>query len=189
MAVKTVPTYDSPCRMPNGLQWFEDELFVMDQQSDQVYVMNSEGYVTRVMDTPTENGSGITVGGGFLWTASNGITKFRDYRPTDTHIGWIYQLDLKTGAFVNRWRTPDGGGIHGLEWDDGKLWVTAFQPKAIHICDPFDNMTVMPFEQPQHASAHVQFTRHLSGAGFDGEQADIALTNPLPDCPGRLPDP
>ena len=43
--------------MPNGLQWFEDELYVMDQQSDQVYVMNSEGYVTRIMDTPTENGS------------------------------------------------------------------------------------------------------------------------------------
>ena len=169
MAVQTVATYDSPCRMPNGLQWFEDELFVMDQQSDQVYVMNTEGYVTRVMDTPTENGSGITVGGGYLWTASNGVTKFRDYRPTDTHIGWIYQLDLKTGAFVNRWRTPDGGGIHGLEWDDGKLWVTAFQPKAIHICDPFDNMKVIEtFGVP---------TERLHGLARDGDGIWCAHTS------------
>ena len=45
---------------------------------------------------------------------------------------------LETGDFVNRFRTPDGGGIHGIEWDDGKLWVTAFSPKAIILCDPFD---------------------------------------------------
>ena len=161
MAVTTSPTYDPPCRMPNGLQWFEDELYVMDQQTDQVYVMNTEGYVTRVIDTPTENGSGITVGGGFLWTASNGETRFRDHRPSDTHIGWIYQLNLQTGAFVNRWRTPDGGGIHGLEWDDGKLWVTAFNPKAIHICDPSDDMKILEtFEVP---------TERLHGLARDGD--------------------
>ena len=111
----------------------------MDQQTDQVYVLNTEGYVIKTLKTPTENGSGITVGGGFLWTASNGgPTPFREKRPTDTDLGWIYQLDLETGAFVNRFRTPDGGGIHGIEWDDGKLWVTAFSPKAIILCDPFD---------------------------------------------------
>tara|TARA_B100001123_G_C15334064_1_gene1032180 strand:+ start:3818 stop:4609 length:792 start_codon:yes stop_codon:yes gene_type:complete len=137
--VSTREEYSPPCRMPNGLQWYKDHLYVMDQQTDQVYVLNTEGYVVRTLKTPTENGSGITVGGGFLWTASNGgPSQFREKRPTDTDIGWIYQLDLETGDFVNRFRTPDGGGIHGIEWDDGKLWVTAFSPKAIILCDPFD---------------------------------------------------
>ena len=67
--VKTVQKYSPPCRMPNGLQWSDDELYVMDQQTDKVFVINSEGYLSRIIHTPTENGSGITVGGGFLWTA------------------------------------------------------------------------------------------------------------------------
>ena len=28
-----------------------------------------------------------------------------------------------------------GGGIHGIEWDNGFIWVTAFNPKAIYKVD------------------------------------------------------
>ena len=141
--MKAVSTFDSPCEMPNGLQWFGDELFVMDQLSDDVLVLNESGNLLRTINTPTENGSGITVGGGFLWTASNGQSVSRPARSTDTHLGFIYKLDLDTGKPVDRYRTPDGGGIHGIEWDDGLMWVTAFGPKAIHLCDPSDDMKIV----------------------------------------------
>lgn len=141
--MKPVSTFDSPCEMPNGLQWYNEELFVMDQLTDDVLVIDEEGNLLRRINTPTENGSGITVGGGFLWTASNGGTVSRPYRSTDTHLGYIYKLDMETGEAVDRYRTPDGGGIHGIEWDDGLMWVTAFAPKALHLCDPSDDMRIV----------------------------------------------
>ncbi|MBP38527.1 MAG: hypothetical protein QF676_08635 [Dehalococcoidia bacterium] len=141
--MKTIKQIETPCEMPNGLQWTNEGLFVMDQQSDNVYVVDETGKVLREMTTPTANGSGITVGGGFLWTASNGNSTSRPARSTDTGLGYIYKLDLQTGEPVGRFRTPDGGGIHGIEWDDGKIWVTAFQPLAIYLMDPADNYKIV----------------------------------------------
>ncbi len=138
-------TVPSPCEMPNGLQWHEDELYVMDQLTDNVYVIDESGNVLRTIYTATENGSGITVGGGYIWTGSNGTTVSRPYRSTDTHLGYVIKVDADTGETVDRWRTPDGGGIHGIEWDHDAnlLWVTAFSPKAIILVDPSDSFKVV----------------------------------------------
>ena len=116
----------TPGAMPNGLQWTDEGLFVIDQLTDDVHVLDEAGRVLREMTTLTENGSGITVGGGYLWTGSNGATRARPYRETDTHEPWILKLDIDTGELVERYPTPDGGGVHGIEWDDGLLWVTSF---------------------------------------------------------------
>ncbi len=138
-------TVPSPCEMPNGLQWYNDELYVMDQLTDNVYVINDAGDVLRTIYTATENGSGITVGDGHIWTGSNGTTVSRPYRSTDTHLGYVIKVDTDTGETVDRFRTPDGGGIHGIEWDhdENLLWVTAFSPKAIILVDPSDNFKVV----------------------------------------------
>ena len=134
--MKPVPTFTVPDKKPNGLQWTEDGLFVIDQHSDNIYVMDDEGKVTRTIVTVTENGSGITVGGGYIWTGSNGTTHSRRFRATDTHVPCICKLDYETGALVERVATPDGGGVHGIEWDDDLLWVTAFSPRALILIDP-----------------------------------------------------
>ena len=128
----------TPGAMPNGLQWTDEGLFVIDQLTDDVHVLDEAGRVLREMTTLTENGSGITVGGGYLWTGSNGATRARPYRETDTHEPWILKLDIDTGELVERYPTPDGGGVHGIEWDDGLLWVTSFTPKALTLVDPAD---------------------------------------------------
>ncbi|MEX0760917.1 MAG: hypothetical protein WD208_10240 [Dehalococcoidia bacterium] len=133
--MKPIKAFDTPCKHPNGLQWAGEELYVMDQYSDNVYVVNESGELLRTINTPTENGSGITVGGGYLWTASNGQTAARPFRSTDTHLGYIYKLDMETGEAVDRFRTPDGGGIHGIEWDNGDIWVTQFNPFALVLVD------------------------------------------------------
>ena len=38
--------FDTQVRMPNGLQWFGDELFVMDQLTDDVFVLDEDGKIT-----------------------------------------------------------------------------------------------------------------------------------------------
>ena len=42
--------------MSNRLQWFEDELFVMDQLIHDVFVIDQNGGLKRVIPTETENG-------------------------------------------------------------------------------------------------------------------------------------
>ena len=92
--MKAIKQIETPCEMPNGLQWTDEGLFVMDQKTDNVYVVDESGNLLRTINTPTANGSGITVGGGFLWTASNGESASRPPRSTDTGLGYVYKLDL-----------------------------------------------------------------------------------------------
>jgi hypothetical protein len=154
MPDKTVSTFAPPCAMPNGLQWTDEGLYVIDQYSDRVYLMDEEGFIVRAFETPTANGSGISYGGGYLWTASNGSNTRREAHDTDTGISWVYQLNPEDGSFVNRFRTPDGGGIHGIEWDDGLVWVTAFSPKSLHLCDPANNFEVVKSFDVPHERLH-----------------------------------
>jgi len=133
-AVRTIP---SPCKMPNGMQWTEDGLWIIDQVFEDAYLLDESGQILRRLPTITENSSGVTVGGGHLWTASNGKTELRPFRPTDTHESWVLKLDFRTGVLVDRFPTPDGGRIHGIEWDDGLLWVTSFaQPISLILVEP-----------------------------------------------------
>tara|TARA_Y100000758_G_scaffold11945_1_gene8954 strand:+ start:335 stop:1027 length:693 start_codon:yes stop_codon:yes gene_type:complete len=127
--------FDTQVRMPNGLQWFGDELFVMDQLTDDVFVLDEDGEIKRVISTETENGSGITYGGGFLWTACNGTASARPFRTHDDHVSKVRKIDPATGNTVDYFPTPDGGGIHGLEWDNGNIWLTAFNPRALILVD------------------------------------------------------
>ena len=92
--------FNTPVRMPNGLQWFDNELFVMDQLTDDVFVLDETGKVKRVIGTETENGSGITVGGGFLWTACNGKASARPPRQYDNHVSKVRKIDPDTGETV-----------------------------------------------------------------------------------------
>ena len=107
--MKAIKQIETPCEMPNGLQWTDEGLFVMDQLTDNVYVVDETGKLLRTINTPTANGSGITVGGGYLWTASNGESASRPRRSTDTGLGSISKPAMQTGEAVDRSRTPDGG--------------------------------------------------------------------------------
>ena len=46
--VELNPIENSPCKMPNGLQWTEEGLFVMDQYTDNVYVVGEDGTILRL---------------------------------------------------------------------------------------------------------------------------------------------
>ncbi|MFL2665112.1 MAG: hypothetical protein ACJ0G8_04055 [Dehalococcoidia bacterium] len=156
--MKTIEQFATPCEMPNGLQWTDEGLFIMDQKTDNVYVVDDNGDLIRVINTPTANGSGITVGGGYLWTASNGDAVARPRRSTDTGISFIYQLDLITGEPIDRFETPDKGGIHGIEWDDGNIWITAFSPPSLYLVESksFNIIKKLPVNLPRlHGLARV----------------------------------
>ena len=127
--------FKSFVRMPNGLQWYKDELYVMDQFTDDVFVISDKGNVLKIINTQTENGSGITIGGGFLWRASNGQTRARPFRDHDDHSSKVIKIDLNTGESLDCFPTPEASGIHGIEWDEGNLWITATSLKSLFLID------------------------------------------------------
>ena len=145
----------SNIEMPNGLQWHDGSLYIIDQKTDNVFIINEDGKLIDEFSTLCENGSGITVGDNFLWVASNGITEARPFRGSDTHISWILKIDMTTKELISRYSTPDGGGVHGLEWDNGLLWITAFNPAALILVDPssFDIKLKFEINQSPHGLA------------------------------------
>ena len=81
--------------------------------------------------------------------ASNGETEARPFRGSDTHISWILKLDMNSRNLISRFPTPDGGGVHGLEWDNGLLWITAFNPTALILVNPNNFEVQFKFEIDQ----------------------------------------
>ncbi len=131
-------TVTPPAIMPNGLQGTDDGLWFCDQASDDLYLLDDDLQPVRWVRTTAENSSGLTVGDGSFWIGSNGGTTSRYKRPGETGFRGVVRCDYETGEEIARYPTPDGGGIHGVEWVDGLMWITAFSPKALVLMDPSD---------------------------------------------------
>ncbi len=149
-----------PSTMPNGLQAADEGLYVIDQGTEEITLLDDDLQPVRHIPTPTENASGLTIGGGYFWTGSNAPATARWRRPADTRAPAILKCDMETGEIVKRFPTPDGGGIHGLEWVDGLLWITCFRPNGLKLVDPKNFRVIKEINVP-HPRPH--------GLAIDGE--------------------
>ncbi len=144
MARKIEAWFRAPYSVPNGLQVTDEGLWIVDQITDRVALIelenpNEYGVTRLIRDIPTEssNTSGLTFGGGALWLAANGpATLWRPPRPTDAQAGMgeIFQVDPASGATLARYPLPGGGGTHGLEYDryeEGVLWLTTLKSQTL----------------------------------------------------------
>ena len=121
MSRKIEKLFRAPYGVPNALQAVEEGLWITDQITDRVALVEiaapSEYGVTRLIrDIPSEssNTSGMAWGGGSLWLAANGAgTLWRPERPTDAKSGQgeIFEVDPDTGATRNRYQCPAGVGF------------------------------------------------------------------------------
>ena len=134
--------FRSPSGVPNALQVTEDGLWIADQITDRVALVEiaepSEYGVTkwhREVCSESSNTSGMAFGDGSLWLAANGDgSLWRPVRPTDAQAGDILRVDPADGRTIERWPVPGGGGVHGMEYDhfeDGFLWVTTLKSQTL----------------------------------------------------------
>ena len=165
--MKLDTTVAPPATMPNGLQATQEGLYVIDQATDEIRLLDDRLQPVRTVPTPTENGSGLTVGDGYFWTGSNAPATARYRRDSDVCWPAVLKLDMESGALVERYPTPDGGGIHGLEWVDGLIWITCFRPKGMKLLDPTDLRVVKSIDVP-HERPH--------GISWDGDGMWMAHT-------------
>lgn len=145
MARKIETLFRAPYAVPNGLQVTDEGLWIVDQITDRVALIEiaePSGYgVTKLIrDIPSEssNTSGLAYGGGALWLAANGPGgQWRPARPTDAKpgMGEILKVNPHTGTTLQRYPIPDGGGTHGVEYDHyeaGYLWVQTLKHQVAH---------------------------------------------------------
>ncbi len=142
------PTFErlfrAPYGVPNGVQTTVDGLWIADQISDRLALVQmappSEYGVTPLLrEIPTEssNTSGLSEGDGSLWLAANGdATIWRGPRPTDAKAGYgeILRIDAQSGDTQERWPVPGDGGVHGIEYDayePGHLWITTLRRQTL----------------------------------------------------------
>jgi hypothetical protein len=139
--------FKSPDRHPNALEAAPDGLWIGDQVSEKVHKVDWQtGKVLAELQTQAHNTSGIAVGGGYLWSGSNGgVSGRRPPRPDDRDFGEITQSDLKTGKLIKAWRLKWPGGIHGITFvpQTQTLWVTALSLQSIAELDVKNNLNIL----------------------------------------------
>jgi hypothetical protein len=131
---------------------------VIDQDNLDVYLLAWEdGSILKQFPTHTHHSSGITWDGEAIWVAStfDPIELFR------------YATD---GTELKRLPTPgksERSGAHGLEWIDGKLWVTVPPSATTYQLDPETGEVLKQFPAPGNRP---------HGLAWDGETLWVAET-------------
>ncbi|MCW5979263.1 MAG: hypothetical protein KIT09_14405 [Bryobacteraceae bacterium] len=135
---KVVTLFKSPEGNPNALETVPEGLWIGEQVTDRAHLVDWEGKLIRSVDTESSNTSGIAYGGGFLWMGANGKATWREPRPADATTGEILKVDPSNGKTLARYPVPGGGGVHGLEYAEGKLWITSLKIGKLTQVDPAD---------------------------------------------------
>ena len=131
----------TPVAVPNGLSAASDGLWVIDSENNHLYKLAyDDGSVLLDVPTETIRSSGLTLDGSYVWVAS-------------THSSRLYKLN-QDGSTVEYYDSP-GRGIrdpraagpdyprpHGMEWVDGKLWVSVKPALRNYLVDP-ESMEVL----------------------------------------------
>ena len=157
--------FQSPEGHPNGLEATEDGLWVGEQVTDRVHLLDWEsGRPLVSYETQSSNTSGIAAGNGLVFVAANGPGKLRPRRPHDvTRGGRIVKMNAKTGEHIQNFQTPSGGGLHGLLWAKDFLWITQFNPRKIVKADADINV-FHDFDTPLPRAHGLGWTASSSGA-------------------------
>jgi DNA-binding beta-propeller fold protein YncE len=150
IAVEVKRAFSTPGPQPNGLQATQDGLWVLDQGTNRVALLDyRDGKVIREFGTVTDRGSGITFDGSTLWIAS---TYNRLILRVDPQNGKTLMQFPSPGSGVVKWgprsEHPSPTGAHGLEFSLNELWVAVPPSAAIYVMNPENGGVLRSFPAP-----------------------------------------
>lgn len=96
--------FQAPGEQVNGLEAVPEGLWLCDQRNNRCYLVDYSGRVLSSFPGPARNASGITVGAGSVWVASN------------TRPSIVFRHDAQTGQCTAYIVLSGEGGVHGLQW-------------------------------------------------------------------------
>jgi streptogramin lyase len=150
IAVEVKRAFSTPGPQPNGLQATREGLWVLDQQTNRVALLDyADGKVLREFGTEADRGSGITFDGSALWLAS-------------TYNCLILRVDAKNGTTLKQFSSPGSGlvkwgprsehpsptGAHGLEFSWNELWAAVPPSATIYLMNPESGEVLRSFPAP-----------------------------------------
>jgi streptogramin lyase len=118
--------FKGPHLRPNGLAAGPDGLWICDLDNNRVYAVRyDDGSVITSFPSPARKMSGIGRSPTAVWVSHNQF-------PSS-----LFEFDPATGQCLTflALSNPEGGA-HGVEWDDGSLWVSRPGLRALHRIDP-----------------------------------------------------
>ena len=121
--VKTTALFKSPEGYPNAIAVAPEGLWIAEQKSDNAVLVDWKGKLLKTVKTQSKNTSGIAWGDGYVWMGAN--TAPEGVFQTDVSSKTISHRQIPLGPVEN------GGGCHGLEYVDGKLYVAALRLRGI----------------------------------------------------------
>lgn len=116
---KITKLFKTPEGYPNALATAPEGLWIGEQRTDNACLVDWNGKLLRTVKTESKNTSGIAWGGGNVWMGAN------------AEPFGIIQTDLDSHTVSNRQIPLGGGGCHGLEYHEGKLWIAALRLRGI----------------------------------------------------------
>ncbi len=144
--MKTTRMFKSPPGFSNGMAVTSEGLWLAQQKvsgesakryglpeptdlREAAWLVDWNGKLLKTVMTNCRNCSGMAAGGGYLWMMAN-----------QEPFG-CFQVDMN-GKQISHRQIPlampgqNGGGSHGAQWRDGKLWIAALRPKLLIRVDP-----------------------------------------------------
>ena len=114
------------------------------------WLVDWNGKLLKTVMTNCRNCSGMAYGDGYVWMMAN-----------QAPLG-CFQVDMNSKQISHR-QIPlampgqDGGGSHGAQWHNGKLWIAALRPKLILRVDPktwVPEVAISTFTTPDKPRTH-----------------------------------
>ena len=148
--IKTTTLFKSPEGYPNGIAVAPEGLWICEQKSDNAVLVDWKGKLLKTLKSQSKNTSGIAYGDGCVWMAGNSAA-----------AEGVFQIDMN-GREVTHRQIPlgpadNGGGCHGIEYVDGKIYIAALRLRGILRVDAktWQPEFMIPYAVPRaHGIAH-----------------------------------
>ena len=144
--VKTTRLFKSPPGFANALAIAPEGLWIGQQKlsgraaqqyhlpdpadlHEAAWLVDWNGKLLKTVTTNSRNTSGMAYGDGCVWMMANQAPE------------GVFQVDMNSKEISHR-QIPlglpgqDGGGSHGAQWHNGKLWIVANRPRLLLRVDP-----------------------------------------------------
>jgi streptogramin lyase len=136
---KTTTLFKSPEGYPNAIAVAPDGLWIAEQKSDNAHLVDWSGKLLKTVKTESKNTSGMGFGDGYIWMAANAAPN------------GVFQTDMSSKTISHRQIPLGGGGCHGVEYVDGKLWIAALRLRGILRVDAktWEPEFLIPYNMPR----------------------------------------
>ncbi len=90
----------------------------------------------------------------------------------------IQKIDPNTGRVLTTIPAPGNGGVSGLTWAEGTLWVGEYRARKIHQIDPDTGKVLRVIESNRFVTGVTWVEGELWHATWEGEQSDLRRLDP-----------